>query len=228
MAVRLTLDHLHSHAIVSISPPNTVPDRCLRWVPQVALRRSARGIAMHRLLLLFLALFGCLLASVGFAAQLRVHGRVFHHDSSRPMGQVQVKVYRNGERLPSTYTSENGNYALLLDERADYVLRFTHPGMVSKCFTVDAKGPAWENDRKVVDLEVEIRLFEPVEGLDLSWFDMPMGMARFTPMTGHLAWNADYEERVRPMVDKLMAERAQRLQGLLAGQRRSFVADDRF
>ena len=213
---------------MGIFPSSIVPILRLHWPPPVALPRSAQGIAMHRLRLLSLALFGCLLASVGFAAQLRVHGRVFHHDSSRPLGQVQVKVYRNGERLPSIHTSENGSYSLLLDDRAEYVLRFTHPGMVSKCFTVDTQGAVWENDRKVVDLEVEIRLFEPVEGMDMGWFDMPLGMARFTPMTGHLAWNADYEQRVRPMVDKLMAERAQRLQGLLAGQRRSLVADDRF
>ena len=183
---------------------------------------------MHRLRAILVVVLGCLLTPAAQAAHLRVHGRVLHFDSSRPLGRVQVKVYRNGERLPSIHTSENGSYSLLLDDRAEYVLRFTHPGMVSKCFTVDAQGAVWENDRKVVDLEVEIRLFEPVEGLDLGWFDMPMGMARFNPMTGHVAWNADYEQRVRPLVDKLMADRAQRLQGLLAGQRRSLVADDRF
>jgi hypothetical protein len=49
-------------------------------------------------------------------------------------------------------------------------------------------------------------LFETVEGVDLSFFDMPMGLAHFSPTTGYLSWDKDYEERIRPEVDRLMAE----------------------
>jgi len=44
------------------------------------------------------------------------------------------------------------------------------------------------------------------DGLDLTFFDMPMGLARFTPMTGLLSWNRAYEERIQPEAARLCAE----------------------
>jgi hypothetical protein len=49
-------------------------------------------------------------------------------------------------------------------------------------------------------------LFEPVDGVDLSFFDLPMGIARFSPMTGLLTWDREYEQYVQAEVSRLMAE----------------------
>ena len=49
-------------------------------------------------------------------------------------------------------------------------------------------------------------MFEKVPDLDLGFFDMPMGLARFEPMTGRLQWDQAYEERIAPEVARLMAE----------------------
>ena len=35
---------------------------------------------------------------------------------------------------------------------------------------------------------------------------MPMGLARFTPMTGYLSWNKEYEARIQPEAARLTAE----------------------
>ncbi len=158
-----------------------------------------------------IALFFVLsLAPAARAVELRVHGTVTDHRTRHPLTQVLVRVYKDGVKQHVFHTGAGGRYQVRLDNNAHYVIRFSAPGRVTKCYTVDTNGPAWENDLRVNDLEVEMTLFEPVAGLDLSWFDMPMGMARFTPMTGHIAWNADYERRIRPEVDRLMAEIALR------------------
>ena len=110
---------------------------------------------------------------------------------------------------------------MLLENNAEYVIRFSQPGRVTKCYAVDTHGAAWEGDGRVVDLAIEMTLFEVVPGLDLSFFDLPMGMARFTPMTGFLSWNDTYAQRVRPEVDRLMAEVVQRRQTLAAVENRT-------
>lgn len=142
--------------------------------------------------------------------QLRVFGKVSGLFDQQVMADVSIKVYRNGERLPVQTTGANGRYSIVLDNHSQYVLRFTKPGQVSKCFTVDTNGAVWENDNAIQDLEIDIVLFETMPDLDLGWFDMPMGVARFNPMTGHVAWNAEHERRVRPTFDRLMAEVAMR------------------
>lgn len=159
-------------------------------------------------LLTSLLAFG--LASATWAVELRVHGLVSDHRTREPLQEALVRVYKNGEKQHVFHTGPGGRYSVRLDNNAHYVIRFSAPGRVTKCFTVDTSGPAWADDKRATDLEVEMTLFEPVDGLDLGWFDMPMGMARFTPMTGHIAWNADYERRIRPEVDRLMAEVALR------------------
>jgi hypothetical protein len=161
---------------------------------------------IHRLLLPVLLCLPQLL----FGIQLRLHGTVVEFGGQRPLADVEVKVFRNGERQHTVRTGANGRYSLVLDNHAEYVIRFSRQGRVSKCYAVDTRGAVWEGDKRVQDLEIEIVLFQPVPELDLGWFDMPMGMARFNPMTGHVAWSADYERRIRPEVDRLMAEIALR------------------
>lgn len=158
--------------------------------------------------------------------QLRVFGKVSGLFDQQVMADVSIKIYRNGELLPVQTTGANGRYSVVLDNHSQYVLRFTKPGQISKCFTVDTNGAVWENDKVIQDLEIDIVLFETMPDLDLGWFDMPMGVGRFNPMTGHVAWNAEHERRVRPVFDRLMAEVAIRRE-ILAQRRNSAVVQER-
>ncbi len=153
---------------------------------------------------LFAALL--LVTPIANAAHLRVHGIVSDVDTREPLTEVLVRVYKDGVKQAAFTTGANGHYNVALENGAHYVIRFTLPGRVTKCFAVDTHGPSWADDASTEDVEVEMTLFERVDGLDLGFFDMPMGIARFTPMTGYLAWNSEYEARVQPEVARLMAE----------------------
>lgn len=171
--------------------------------------------------------FALALLAPAYGIQLRVQGAVVGLVDQKPIGEVSVKVYRNGERLDVVRTGANGRYSIVLDNHAEYVLRFTKAGKVGKCYTIDTRGAAWENDKRIQELEIDIVLFEPVADLDLGWFDMPMGMARFNPMTGHVAWSADYERRIRPEAERLMAEVALRYEAI-AQRRQEVVERERY
>lgn len=153
-------------------------------------------------------------ASPVLAVRLRVTGVVTEHAGRNPMSDVFVRVYRNGVVQQSMHTGNGGRYAFLLENHAQYVIRFSAPGMVTKCFSIDTRGAEWEGDSKVKDVEVEMTMIERVQGIDLSFFDMPMGMARFEPMTGFLVWNQSYEEFVRPKVADLMSAYERRMSEL--------------
>lgn len=140
------------------------------------------------------------------AAELRLRGEVTDLVTRQPLGEVLVRVYRNGVKEHSFNTGPAGKYNITLQRGGDYVIRFSLPGHVTKCYGVDTKGAAWEGDNRSVSVDVEMTMFERVEGLDLSFFDMPMGLARFCPMTGLLKWDQGYEERIRPEVERLMGQ----------------------
>lgn len=158
----------------------------------------------------------CLLALNADAARLHLKGQVTDALTREPIANALVRVYRDGVKVQAIETNGSGRYDVVLDNGADYVIRFSSPGRVTKCFGIDTHGPEWAHDRNVTPVEVEMTLFEHVEGLDLSFFDMPMGLARFTPMTGFLSWNKAYEERIQSEAARLYAEVRLRLDQAVA------------
>jgi hypothetical protein len=95
---------------------------------------------------------------------------------------------------------------MVLDNHADYVVRVDAPGYQTKCFTVDTHGLEWEGDKRVSQVEVELRLPHLRPGVDLSYFDLPMGIARFEPSTGLTRWNLPYEAKVNAEAALIMEE----------------------
>ncbi|MCB0794966.1 MAG: carboxypeptidase regulatory-like domain-containing protein [Flavobacteriales bacterium] len=140
------------------------------------------------------------------AARLQVTGLVTNKVTGGPIEHALVRVYKDGVKQYILHTGSTGRYDVLLDNNAHYVIRFSLPGHVTKCFTVDTHGSEWENDHQVEKVFVEMTLFPDLDELDLSFFDLPMGMARFQPMTGHLGWDEAYDERIRERVNDLMSE----------------------
>ncbi len=144
------------------------------------------------------------------AFSLSISGVVTDYLTGKAMDHVLVRVYKDGLKVQTLETGASGQYDVHLANNAEYVIRFSAPGLVTKCFTVDTHGLEWEGDRKEKDLWVGMTMMERTIGLDLSVFDMPMGMARFEPATGLVTWDLDYDRKVRPQVEDLMA-RYQRL-----------------
>lgn len=54
-------------------------------------------------------------------------------------------------------------------------------------------------------------LFERIADMDLSFFDLPMGQARFEPATGLLSWDDAYDQRIREQVQSIMSEYERRM-----------------
>ena len=167
------------------------------------------------------------LAMSSSAVDLRLHGEVTTFGSREVLGDVLVRVYRNGVKEQAFMTGSGGRYTVDLERGGDYIIRFSRPGHVTKCFAVDTHGAAWEGDSRSVHVAVEMTLFETVEGIDLSFFDLPMGLAHFSPTTGYLSWDKDYEERIRPEVDRLMAEVRLRREQMAATVSTSGALNDR-
>ena len=140
------------------------------------------------------------------AAELRLRGEVTDHVTRQPLGEVLVRVYRNGVQERAFHTGPAGQYNIDLPRGGEYIIRFSLIGHVTKCYAVDTRGAVWEGDGREVSVEVEMTMFEKVPGLDLSLFDLPIGLARFEPLTGRLQWDRAYEERIAPEVSRLMAE----------------------
>jgi hypothetical protein len=145
------------------------------------------------------------------AFDLKVHGVVTEYLSGTVITNALVRIYKDGVKQQAEETGILGVYAVKLDNNARYVIRFSAPGHQTKCFSVDTHGLAWEGDNKTKDLFVEMTLFERISDMDLSYFDLPMGMARFQPATGLVTWDEQYDSRIRAEVQAIMGEYERRM-----------------
>ncbi len=169
---------------------------------------------MRSTLSLLFALATCLLVTPCSAWTLRVHGSVTEYLNGAPVKGVLVRIYKDGSKEAMSTTPAHGRYAYTLDNNARYVLRFSAPGYQTKCFTVDTHGVEWADKRGEKEVEVEMTMFRRIADMDLSYFDLPMGIGRFEPSTGTLRWDAAYDARIRGDVTAIMAAYEQRLREL--------------
>ena len=155
--------------------------------------------------------FAMLASTSAEAFNLKVHGVVTDYLTGELVTNGLVRVYKDGVKEHAEQTGLLGQYAYTLANNALYVLRFSAPGCQTKCFTIDTHGLAWEGENKVKDLFVEMTLFQRISDMDLSFFDLPMGQARFEPATGFISWDTDYDLRIRNEVQSIMSEYQRRM-----------------
>lgn len=160
--------------------------------------------------LAMLALATCI-STQAFAFNLRVHGVVTEYIGGAPITDALVRVYKDGVKQQAAITGAFGRYAFTLDNNARYVIRFSATGHQTKCFTIDTHGLEWQGENKTKDLFVGMTMFQRLSSMDLSFFDLPMGQARFEPATGLVTWDTDYDKRIREEVQGIMNEYERRM-----------------
>ncbi|HMN06006.1 MAG TPA: carboxypeptidase-like regulatory domain-containing protein [Flavobacteriales bacterium] len=145
-------------------------------------------------------------SSEALAFKLRIDGLVTDYATQRPMAKARVRVYKDGILDKMQGSDAQGRYTMVFDNNASYVVRVDAPGYQGKCITIDTHGKEWEGDGRISSLEVEMRLPAVRPGVDLSFLDLPMGVARFDPSTGLARWNRTYERNVKGDVRETMVE----------------------
>lgn len=157
---------------------------------------------MRSLLLLVVLLLTC--GQDAAAMRLRLNGLVTDHATLEPLADARVRIYKDGVLMRASTTNASGKYSITLENQHSYVVRVDAPGHQGKCITLDTHGMEWEGDSRQSTVEVEMRLPAFRQGVDLSYFDLPMGMAFFEPATGRTHWSVKYEQSLAAAVHELM------------------------
>lgn len=133
-------------------------------------------------------------------------GKVVDHWTERPIKGVEVIVTGADGRSQRVTTNEFGLYGLVLPCDRPVRITYTKKGLVSKMVEVDATGiPAGERGQGF-RVQVDMRLFAPLQGEDLSFLEEPIGKARYEIASDQLRWDMDYTvarwDRLKPILDR--------------------------
>lgn len=168
--------------------------------------RNTFVIVMRAIITTVILVFSTLASVQLQAAHIRVEGSVKELHNLKNMKGAYVRLYKDGNKIRSLYTPKSGRFDFKLNNNAVYVIRVTAPGHVTKCFQIDTRGASWVGDRSVNVLKVDMTMMGEVEGFDHSYFDMPLGLAKYNPSTGYLSWSKKYKSQLEPKLVALMEE----------------------
>ena len=130
-----------------------------------------------------------------------VSGSLKHEETKQRLDNVTVSVLSGGVAFDEIEVDRNGTYFLDLPLRNDYMIVFRAEGMVAKRVAINsANTPVGElPDGFMFDLDMS--LFDVIEGFDESIMETPIGIASFDDRSGRIQFDLDHTNDMRRRID---------------------------
>lgn len=154
-------------------------------------------------------LIGTLLAfgAKGYTqGELYIFGVVKDYTDGKRLGDITISAWENGRKVDTYVTSGNGKYEFFLDLGREYEVKFEGKGLVAKKVYMDSRNIPEEDVGAGFSMNIEMSLFQEVEGLDVSVLDKPIGKANYNPNTGALEFDFAYTQEIKDELSRLMRD----------------------
>ena len=138
---------------------------------------------------------------------LNIHGVISDAMTSSKLGDVTVKVLKDGSSHDSYTTRANGKYEFYLDIGSHYELKFQKDGFVQRSIVIDSRNVPMEIVGAGIIMPTDMSMYEitpAMEGEDLSVFEEPIGKASYNPAEEDLSWDFQYTNQVKGEIFALM------------------------
>ena len=137
----------------------------------------------------------------GQSGSLVVSGTLKHEETKQRLENVTVSVLQNGEAFDEIQVDRNGKYFLELPLRNNYVLIFQSEGMISKRVAINSAETPENELTDGFEFDVDMSLFDAIEGFDESLTETPIGIASFDDRSGSIQFDADHTKEMRRRID---------------------------
>jgi len=137
-----------------------------------------------------------------------VYGVVKDQDSFKKMEGVNITVLKDGKEVESFPTSVNGKYELHLVLGSTYKLVYSKQGYISKNVVLDTKAIPEEDRAGGFQINLDMTLFQEIEGFDKKVTEQPIGKASFNPLKNDLEFDFEYTARVQREIEAELARLA--------------------
>ena len=135
-------------------------------------------------------------------SELIVSGTLRNEDTKAKLAEVEVSVLQNGEPFDQITADRNGRYFLELPMGQDYTIVFGTQGMVSKRVQINSSGTPEGVLEEGFMFDLDMSLFEDIEGFDASILDTPIGIASFDDRSERIQFDLDHTNDMRRRIDR--------------------------
>jgi hypothetical protein len=137
---------------------------------------------------------------------------------SKKLDGATVTLFKNGKEQEKTVTSPSGKFNFKLESNADYTIKFSKPGHVSKIVSVSTKGIPPDDIMGFKEGEDiftfagwEISLFEEIPGLNTSILNNPVAKISYNSVARTFDYDKQYSKSIQAQMTQLQDELEQRL-----------------
>lgn len=138
----------------------------------------------------------------GQNASLEVMGSLEHEESKSTLVNATVRVLQAGEPFDQVEVDRNGRYFLDLPLRGDYMLVFQSEGTIAKRVQVDGTVIPEDMGLDGFRLELDMALFDEMDGFDESILETPIGIAVFDIDSEKIEFDLRHTAEMRRKIDK--------------------------
>lgn len=149
----------------------------------------------------------------------KLHGTTTDFDGGGPIAEVWVAATDtlDADYVINAQGDRKGRYEMELPYERVYRVTFTKEGHVTKQVIIDLHGSSEKERTAGFTMDLEMVLFERLEGVDYTVCDAPIAVCRYDPRKTEFAWDAAFTRVVKPRLQALSTKHA--------AQRRSVPRD---
>ncbi len=139
---------------------------------------------------------------------IALSGIVTDNFTALPLKDVVVDVEAvSGPSFHVTHvTGGDGFYRFSLNKGSSYMVKYSKTGFVSKKLVVNATDVPAYPDVPFYDMDVQMVMFERIPDFDFSFFDSPVGEARYKQSVRTINWDNPWSEERRRVMSAIMRE----------------------
>ncbi len=143
--------------------------------------------------------------SVAFsqADEVLVYGTVKNERSGKKMEGVQVALIQDGKQINTFSTPINGRFEFFMQYDHSYDIKFIKDGYVTKFITIDTRNVPIDDKVGGQGFDLDMSLFEVVEGVNFDILKQPIGIAKYSPTAHGIAFDYDYTKSIQDKIAKL-------------------------
>ena len=161
--------------------------------------------------IIFLLFLFCYVGNIQVFAQatwyLAIDGKV-EKDAKRLDGAV-VTLLKNGSEKEKINTSSTGKFMFKLEPDADYTIKISKPGHVSKLLSVNTRNvPPEEAVKEGYVFPISVTLFEEVANLDVSILNQPIGKLFYSKADQNFDFDEAYTKSMQAQLVELQKQMA--------------------
>lgn len=134
---------------------------------------------------------------------INTFGSVKDERTGKKLSDVNISITRDGEPLQSYLTPANGKFNFDLEFGYSYNIYYELEGYVTKFITIDGRNVHPEDRMGGFGFDLEMGLFQFVEGVNFDILKQPIGIAKYSPEAGDLAFDYEYTRTIQAAIARL-------------------------